>query len=289
MTSLKGDFKGAYDSAETWFDRLAMTVPSNSASNTYAWMSQLPAVREWIGARHIHNLESFGYALYNKTWEHTLGVKREDIEDDNIGLYTPLVAAQGESCKEHKDELGLSVIESNPICFDGQNFFDTDHPIDSNDTGSATYDNSLTLALTSANLNTAINTMTGFRGPSGRRLGKGRLTLMVPTALGSTARQIVNSELVANTAGTASISNPDKGIVDLFVNDDLTDATRWYLMYLGKVIKPFVFQSRRPWSFVAKDKISDEVVLVDDQFRLYADARYNVGVTFPFLALRSKP
>lgn len=284
MTTLRGDFKTAYDSAESWHQRVSMTVPSSTSNNTYGWLSQLPAVREWVGPRVVHNIESFGYTIVNKPWEHTVGVNRDHIEDDNIGLYTPLAAAQGEACKEHPDELMLSVIEGNPICFDGQNFFDTDHPIDSNDSGSATYSNSLSLALTAPNLNTAIDTMTNFRGPSGRRLGKGRLTLMVPTALRSAAALIVSAERLASGA-----SNTDLNVVDLFVNDDLTDATRWYLMYLGKSIKPFVHQTRRPWSFVAKDKIGDELVLVDNQFRLYADARYNVGVTLPFLALRSKP
>jgi hypothetical protein len=38
---------------------------------------------------------------------------------------------------------------------------------------------------------------------------------------------------------------------------------------------------------VTKRAASDEVVLVENQLRLYADARYNAGVSLPFLAAKA--
>lgn len=62
--------------------------------------------------------------------------KREDIADDRLGVFKPMFAEMGQSARRHPDELIFDLLKSGftTACFDGQNFFDADHPI-SDDAG----------------------------------------------------------------------------------------------------------------------------------------------------------
>lgn len=130
-TALRAEFQGAFDTAESAWQKVATLVPSTTASNTYAWLGQFPAFREWIGSRVVKDMAAHGYQITNKLWESTVGVKRTDIEDDNIGVYKPLLAEMGRAAKVQPDELVFSLLKagSATLCYDGQNFFDTDHPV----------------------------------------------------------------------------------------------------------------------------------------------------------------
>ncbi len=66
------------------WQRIASEIPSSSASNTYGWMKDLPEIKEWVSARQMATLDGYGYTLANKTWESSIRVKREHIEDDQI-------------------------------------------------------------------------------------------------------------------------------------------------------------------------------------------------------------
>lgn len=112
----------------TW-SLVAMRVPSNTKTETYGWMKELPGMREWIGQRVIHNLEAAGAQLTNKNYEHTIGVDRNDVEDDQLGIYAPMFSMQGEIVARHPDELVWGLLPNGfaTIGFDGQYFFDTDH------------------------------------------------------------------------------------------------------------------------------------------------------------------
>lgn len=125
-------FQGAFDKVvDPQWGKIAMSVPSTTKSNEYGWLGSIPRVREWLGDRIIHALKSHGYTIRNKTFELTVGVDRDDIDDDNIGIYTPLMASLGDAFASHPDELtyGLLALGHSTACYDGQNFFDTDHPV----------------------------------------------------------------------------------------------------------------------------------------------------------------
>ncbi len=38
--------------------RIAMEVPSQSASENYGWFGQFPGMREWVGSRVVNNLSA---------------------------------------------------------------------------------------------------------------------------------------------------------------------------------------------------------------------------------------
>lgn len=133
-------FQDALISTPTDWEKLATRVPSSSTSNTYGWLNQFPALREWAGARVVKDMAASAYQVQNKLYEGTVGVARTDIEDDNVGVYTPLFSEMGRAAKAHADQLVFALLAAgeSTLCYDGQNFFDTDHPVYPNVDGTGT-------------------------------------------------------------------------------------------------------------------------------------------------------
>jgi phage major head subunit gpT-like protein len=90
--------------------RIATEVPSGSASNTYGWLSDLPTIKEWVSERQFAQLSQYGYTIANKTWENSIRVKRENIEDDQIGQYSVIAQAFGQQVAEFPDTLSFPLL-----------------------------------------------------------------------------------------------------------------------------------------------------------------------------------
>ena len=127
----KTNFQSGLGMAKPQYTSVATTVPSSTKENTYGWLGKFPKIREWLGDRVIHNLMEHDYAIKNKSFELTIGVDRDDIKDDNLGIYKPLFEEMGMSAAAHPDELVFPLLKNGfaTECYDGQNFFDTDHPV----------------------------------------------------------------------------------------------------------------------------------------------------------------
>ena len=124
-------FQQAFDGAPSDWERVAMDVPSTTSQEVYPWLGQNTRFREWIGDRVIQNLATHNFTIRNKKYENTVGVDRDNIEDDTYGVYKPVIAQLGLDAKQHPDELVFKLLSSgmSNICYDGQYFFDTDHPV----------------------------------------------------------------------------------------------------------------------------------------------------------------
>ena len=124
-------FKQTFAGTESHLEKIASTFPSIKKEENYCWLGFFPKMREWVGDRVVNNAEAFSYTVKNTTFETTLSVSREDIEDDNIGIYAPIVIQMAEQAKLHPDELLFDLLKNgfSRKCFDGQNFFDADHPV----------------------------------------------------------------------------------------------------------------------------------------------------------------
>ncbi|AYV14332.1 Mu-like prophage major head subunit gpT family protein [Shewanella algae] len=128
--------KGLKDTTPTW-QKVATLVPSTTASTTYAWLGQFPRLREWLGDRQLKSLAAHAYSVVNKKFESSVAIPRDDIDDDTYGVFTPLFEEMGYAAATHPDELVYALLAAGftTECYDGQNFFDTDHPVGSDDGG----------------------------------------------------------------------------------------------------------------------------------------------------------
>jgi phage major head subunit gpT-like protein len=127
----KAAFQGGLAQAASQYGSVATTVPSSHRSEKYGWLGKLPSVREWIGDRVVQNLSEHDYEIRNKDFELTVAVDRNDIEDDNLGIYTSLFNEMGMSTTAKADEMVFGLLKAgfDTNCYDGQFFFDTDHPV----------------------------------------------------------------------------------------------------------------------------------------------------------------
>jgi len=126
----KKNFQNGLAQASSDWTSVATEVPSMTMEQKYGWLGKMPNVREWIGARAIQNLAQHDYSIAEKPWELTIGVDRDHIETDNLGIYAPLFTEMGASTGAKKDLLvyGDTLKKGfDMACYDGQPFFDTDH------------------------------------------------------------------------------------------------------------------------------------------------------------------
>ncbi len=285
QTDFSLTFETAYNSAQVWIDQVATTIPSSTKSNTYGWVEKAIKLREWIGPREALNLKAQKYVLENKKFEATLEVDRDDIEDDNLGLYKAAYVPQfGEAVRKHPQELVAEMIIANTaLAWDGLPLFDNSHVI-----GTSSYDNLDSLSLTADNFETIYNKMVAINDETGRSLQVRPTLLMHAPQLRRKALEILNATSYAKVFGSNAAAAEQPNVMagwcaTLEVPEWGAAATTWALLDTSKPIKPFVNQTRRPFAFVARDNPQDPKVFDLAKFTYGTDGRMNIGITLPWL------
>lgn len=130
-TGFSGAYKRGLGQAASKLGVIATTVQSTTGKNEYGWLGKMPNMREWLGDRVVNSIAAHDYAIKNRDWENTIEVDRNDILDDNIGIYSPLFEEMGRATVAHPDQLAWGLLKNGfaTECYDGQYFFDTDHPV----------------------------------------------------------------------------------------------------------------------------------------------------------------
>ncbi len=135
LEAIRVGFSAAYarglDQADPQYLRVATTVPSTTKENRYGWLGKLPNMSKWVGERTVHGIAEHDYSIKNESYELTIGVDRDDIKDDNLGTYDPMMVEMGESVAALPDQLTFGLLGNGftEECYDGQPFFDADHPV----------------------------------------------------------------------------------------------------------------------------------------------------------------
>jgi phage major head subunit gpT-like protein len=216
MVGFRKNFQDGLAMVPPQHEQIATTILSTGASTTYGWLGQWPKFREWVGDRVFKDLQAHAYSILNKKFESSVSVGRDQIEDDEIGVYAPMMQEMGRATSAFPSELLFPLLTAGfaTTCYDGQFFFDTDHPV---------YPN------------------------------------------------------VDGTGVAVSTSNMQAGAL-----------TPWYLLDTSRVLKPLIYQLRRPPAFQAMTRMDDESVFMSDTFRYGVDLRANGGYGFWQMAFGSK-
>ena len=274
-------FAKAYESASSYAGDLAMRVDSTARQEEYRWLGALPGLTEWLGDRAVKDIAQDGFVIKNRDFEATVSVGRNDIEDDNIGVYSPLFSQLGESAKQHPDELVFELLKNGftTTGFDSQFFFDIDHP-NGNQPG---WSNKGTSALAAGSYESARQAMMSYVNEDGKPLRLVPTHLIVPPQLEKEALDIVRADASANGA-----SNVWQNSADIVVAPELASTpASWFLACLNKPVKPFILQMRQSARFVALDNPDDENVFMRKEFIYGVDYRGAVGYGLPHLVYGS--
>ncbi len=227
-------------------------------------------------------MNTFAYQLENEPYELTVGVDRDDIEDEQLGVYNPLFDEMGRNAKKWPDQVLKTALQAGTtnLGFDGVAFFSTAHPLNS---GGNQSNNFTTTALTATNFGTVRAAMMAYTGEDGEPLGVMPNTLIVPPQLEDTANSIVTASV-----GASGATNVQKGQANVVVVPELANqGTTWYLADTSNAIKGLVWQVRKAPEFVAKTELTDDNVFFQKQFIWGVDARGVAGYGPWFLMARA--
>lgn len=116
---------------QPYWNKIASLVVSTSGEESYSWLGEFSRLREWLGDRQIQQMKVYDYSIKNTKFEATEGISAEYIEDDRYGVLMPKFEDMGYAAASHPDELIFDLLTKgfSTTCYDGQNFFDTDHPV----------------------------------------------------------------------------------------------------------------------------------------------------------------
>lgn len=282
LRDLTATFDKAVQAAMPFYPTVCNIIPSDGADEKYAWLGDMPGVREWVGDRQFKQLRAANYTIENKHWENSLLIEKTRLADDRMGIYGPLMQNLAAEATHHPDELwfdALSNAESD-LCFDGQAFFDTDHEwgdsgTQSNDlTYDATDHTDVTLAEMKAAIRQAVTAMLGFKRDNGKLFHRpvvGRLddlVLLVPLELRDIAYDALESQLTGGGNSNVVIDRPR-----IISSANLTSAVKMYLFRVNQPLQPFVFQAREP--LTRQMKGLNDIETKDVKFM--TEARYNIG------------
>lgn len=265
-------FNKGEESVSQNYIQIATTVPSATSSQEYPWLGQIPGMREWIGEREIQKVSEHMYRIKNKTWEQTIAVSRDAIEDDQYGVYTVSFQGLGVQAGRHPDELVFKTLKEGfkEKCYDGKPFFSSKHK-----SGDDEYSNTSTKKLSMESYAAARASMMSVKGEAGRPLGIIPDLLVVSPANETRAREILFSDYVNGS------SNIYKGTAKLLMIPDLADMPdTWFLMCTSMFLKPIIYQQRKKIKFVSLTKEDDANVFLKNEFWYGADGRDNAGYGF---------
>ena len=129
-----GSFYHALDTAmkTDWIGKVGMLISSDQASETYKWLGQTPAFREWLGSRNAIVPREMGQTIINKLWEATLGIKIDDFRRDKTGQIQIRINEMAKRAANFWRARLLTYLlagksATKGLCYDGQYYFDIDH------------------------------------------------------------------------------------------------------------------------------------------------------------------
>ncbi len=265
-------YNKSFDTMQPNYQKVATVVPSTTGEQDYKWLGQIPGMREWIGEREIQSLAAYGYTIENKKFEQTIGVPRDDIEDDKYGVYSVLFSQMGEAAAMHPDELVFGAMMDGFIkaCYDGKAFFAENH-----ESGGKTYSNKGDERLSRESYKKARKSIMSIKGDKGKSLKLMPDLLVVSPALEEEARLILEADQISGT------TNVLKGTAKLHVEPMLAEHENyWFLLCTNRFLKPFIYQLRKKPKFESLTKETDENVFMLGEFLYGVDGRSNAGYGF---------
>lgn len=288
-------FLKSLTNTKTWWQKLAMEMPSSSGTEVHEWLGNVLGFTQWKSERRFRSLGRNKYALANKDWEGAgTAIPRNAILDGALATFANTFKMAGVQIAKFPDRQVADLMKNGHTagadykCYDGQPFFSTSHPVDTASAGAGTFGNYLTgTALTSPNLNAGLATFATLPDENGDVLGLAPNILAVPPALRATALEIVKSTTITNSGNTAGVTNINQDIVEVMVIPELagssSDNKSWYLIYSGEMM-PFIRQVRTAAMFLEIAGIDSEHCRMNKEVLLGADAREAYGYTLPQFA-----
>ncbi len=247
-------------SGAAWVDPLSMLFNSDQDSETYKWLGQSPAMREWVGGRNAKGFSENGLTVVNKHYEATLEYLLSEMRRDKTGQMMVRIRELANRTNSHWASLLSALIlnGTTTVCYDGEYFFDTDHkegnnttnqsndittdisalPTNTNEAGSTTLPS---VAEAQQSVMKSIAQILSFKDNENEPMNEGALSflVMVPTSLYITFN---NALTMPRSTDVVEHLIPNEMKISLVSNPRLTGTDDFYTFRTDGEVKPFIRQ-----------------------------------------------
>ena len=242
---LNAKWTAAFEAApQMQLNALATMYTSTAASNNYAFLEALGGWSEWNGARQFKDVASQQFEVLNKDYEMSIKMPKNQIEDDQMGMYVDLVPNMVQGWFKKQQSLIMSVLTSNPVAYDGVALFSAA----GRSYGDNTIANYVTTALSATTFEAAYVAMMSYKDHADEPLAVRPDTLVVGPALAKTASDIIGNKFLGDGETSATqIQNYYSSLgIRLVVSPYLigTYANYWYLADTTDIVKGVLLQIR---------------------------------------------
>ena len=267
---------GALGQNPRWTQSLAIAdeLPTRGNSAKAKMASRAYGVHEWLDERVKAKISQFDYEVTVKRWANAISLKIDDLsdEDANLGQFRTLINEMADDFVEHKHSLFIDLLNNGftaarGLAYDGQFFFDVDHPI----TAGGIQSNKLTAVFTETSFYAAVKLMEETKKPNGLIANLIPTHGIFPTALRSVVETTFNKQYGANGSNNLLYQR-----IQPIFEPRLSSATAWYLLDATKALKPFFTVNRKP--VTPQMSLGDE--FEEGVAHWGANARYNASYGF---------
>ena len=241
-------------------------TPVKGAVVNIVAISSVPGMREFKSER-VHGVATNTVAtIAPRKWEATLDVKREEIEDDEIGQ---VPAKTRRMVVNSNRKYGSLAIEALNLGFtqklsDNKEFFHADRG------------NLITGALNASSFDKAYDALVGMKDANGEPINPIPTHLIVGVANRSAAEAIISKERLNNGE-----SNPNYKRVELIVDARISGKT-WALVAAGEGVLPLTIAERvKTGTLVAKNDLNSDKAFETDVFSWGLRGRFDAAYQDP--------
>ena len=261
---------------------IAIDFIGGGSATQHSWLEQLHGIHEWVGERVLNNAKLGKLTVVNRDFENTIKVSRNEIEDDQYGVYAPLIGMMGSDAENLWKKLAIEALTGNGEWADGNPFFCSGRTL-----GQSTITNAVTTALSKAAVEAAIAAMRAWTLYGGEPGEVRPDVLLVGPTLEATAKQICEADLVSDGTTTVSNVSPAKAL-KVRVSQSLVGnrANEWYVLGDKNGVKAVGIQKRKLPELTRMDAPTDTNVFMTNDFLYGVHARGEGFVTLPFLAYK---
>lgn len=290
FTTFSAAFNKSLTETTQYYKQLAMESLVTGSTADYKWFSQFPMMREWLGPKVIRQISAYRWQVPNKKYEATIEMSRDDIEEDQLGQYTPQAIQAGISAAEHPDVLLADLLNNGfaTVCYDGQYFFDTDHVVNGSNVSnvSAVALSAASRTTADASIGAAIQALQNMGTDEGRkmnlRVDATSAVLVTGPTLEPTAMSLANQDKLIDNS-----PNPYQNRFKTIMFPGITSTTAWFLFITNRALKPFVYQYAKKPQFVSQTSMENDDVFNRGVFKFGVETKDNMAYALWQLAYGS--
>lgn len=277
----------------SWFDPISMMFTSDMESETYKWLGNAPAMRQWVGGRQAKGFRENGLTITNLHYEATMDVLVRELRRDKTGQVMVRINEMADRAQSHWASLMSTLIANGATttCYDGQYFFDTDH----SEGSSGSLSNSISVDISAmpavvhgtttapsveeiqTTIIQAAQAMYGFKDDQGEPMNEAarNFLVMVPVPLWATTQAALRQSM-SQSGMTNPVMVLDGINFAIAPNPRLTWTDKLAVFRTDGSVKPFIRQEEAPLDVKAKAEGS-EYEFDNDAWQFGIDTWRNVG------------